>query len=366
MPDNISEALITNQFFNSMNTCGIRPRENFTPNMDGKTHRFAVEHDKAGAKSGAYFIHADDCPTWGIMDFHIHSSMQTFSFDLSAIDADTRLEYLKQNNISNVQGISGTRTISETQHKEIERKKQEKADANKEIQQAALRMALREYLYADLFGVFQHPYLRSRFSDKGIHIEKSTAFNSFDVQTPDEPENYRPTQRMPIAISRGRVMGGLCKEGELIVPMLNVISGELQSLIHIPVTPNQEGKFLKLYYTGLTTTGAAHLLFPKFSEYADTVFCCEGICTALAVLIDTQEKYPVFSAGGCNNLYHACKALRTKYPDKKIIIIADNDANNAGINAANKCKAEGLANGIRMPEISGHDWYDRLITRKGI
>ena len=367
MNNGISESLITNQFFHSMNACGITPRETFSPNMDGKTHRFAVEHDKSGAKSGAYFIHADDCPNWGVMDFHIHSSMQTFSFDLSVLDADTRREYLKQNNISNVQGISGTRTITETQHKEIERKKEAKANANKEIQQAALRMALREYLYADLFGVFQHQYLRSRFTDKGIRIEESTAFNIRDKQTPDEPKNYRPpADRMPLAISMGSVNGGICKPGELLIPMRNVLTGEFQSLIHVPVKPDKEGKFLKLNYKGLTIQGAAHFLTPKFSEFADCLFVCEGIATAIALLVDLREKYPIFSAGSCGNLYPVCEGLRKRYPNKRIVLVADNDKNGAGINAANKCRNAGLVDGIRMPEISGHDWYDRLITRKGI
>ncbi len=368
MPGNISEALITAQFFHSMTNCGIYPRETFTPDMDGKTHRFAVEHDKSGAKSGAYFIHADDCPNWGIMDFHIHSEMQTFSFDFSVLSADEKREYLKQNNESNVQGISGTRTITQTQQKEIERKKQEKANADKEIQQAALRMAINEYLYADLFGQFQHPYLRTRFTDKGIHIQDSSVFNSWDVQTNDEPENYRPVQRMPIAISRGRVQGGLCRESELLVPMLNISSGTFQSLIHIPKNPNQEGKFLKLNYTGLTITGAAHFLTPKFSELADCLFVCEGIATALALLIDTQEKFMIFSAGTCHNLIHVCRGLRIRYPNKKIIIVADNDESGAGKKAADECRNAGLADGIRMPETTGFDWYDEFITnwKKGI
>lgn len=363
MNNGISETLITAQFFHSMHTCGIRPRESFTPIMDGATRRFSVEGDKSSEKSGAYFIHADDCPTWGVMDYHIHSSMQKFKFDFSGLSSDERREFLKQNNLSNVRGMSGIHTITESQ-----RKKQEKANANKENQQAALRMAINEYLYSDLFGVFMHTYLRSRFTRKGIHIEHSSVFASFDVQSNDEPENYSTTQRMPVAISRGRVQGGLCKNGELIIPMLNIITGEIQSLIHIPTTPNQEGKFLKLNYTGLTIQGAAHWLIPKGAINADCLFVCEGICTALAVLIDTQEKYPIFSAGTCHNLFNVCKALRTKYPDKKIIVIADNDANNAGKIAAEKCKAEGFANGIRMPEITGHDWYDKFITnfKKGI
>lgn len=362
----VDERLITAQFFESMRGCGICPRETFSPIMDGATHRFAVDTDKHGGKSGAYFIHADDCPTWGVMDYHIHGEMQKFSFDFSVLSPDERREYLKQQNVSSNNGISGIRTISQTQKAEFERKKQEKANAEKENQQEALRMAINEYLYTDLFGVFKHPYLRSRFIDKGIHIQDSSAFHSFDVKSNDEPENYRPVQRMPIAISRGRVNGGICKEGELIIPMLNITSGKIQSLIHIPPHRNSEGGFSKLNYTGLSIQGAAHWLTPKYSEYANTVFCCEGIATAIALLVDLREKYPIYSVGTCNNLLPVCTALRKRYPNKKIILVADNDENNAGINAANKCLEAGLINGIRMPDTKGFDWYDEFITKKRI
>ena len=74
----------------------------------------------------------------------------------------------------------------------------------------------------------------------------------------------------------------------------------------------------------------------------------------------------VFSAGSCGNLYSVCRGLRKRYHGKKIILVADNDESGAGLKAAERCKAEGLADGIRMPEITGQDWYDKFITEKGI
>ncbi len=216
--------------------------------------------------------------------------------------------------------------------------------------------------YADLYGTFQHPYLRSRFTDKGIHIEKSTAFNSWDVQTDDEPKNYHPTQRFPIAISRGRVSNGLCKDGELLIPMINVVSGKIQSIIHVPVKPDKEKGFRKLNYKNTSIIGAAHVLRPKFSELANCLFVCEGFCTALALMIDLQEKYTVYSVGTCHNLIHVCRGLRKRYPGKKIILVADNDENGAGKKAADECRNTGLADGIRMPETTGFDWYDEYQT----
>ena len=352
----INESLIISQFFTSMHRCGIKPRENFNPDMDGKTHRFAVDGDRGNSKSGAYFVHVDGCPNWGIMDYHSHTEMQKFSFDFDTLSDDERREYLKQNNISTASGFSGVRTISQIQRVEIERRTQEKANAMNEIQQRALSMALSEYRVAEPFAhetyTFSHPYFLKKFVDTGIYLDilRCSIVKDFRIARVNEP--YK---------------GGICKAGELLIPMRNILTGDFQSLIHIPVMPDSEGRFLKLNYKNTTLTGAAHWLITEKSKNSDTVFCCEGISTGLALLVDLQGRYPVFSCGSCGNLHSVCEALRKRYPAKKIIIISDNDKNGAGKKAADKCKQAGLADGIRMPEISGHDWYDRLITkRKGI
>lgn len=361
----IDEKLITAQFFHSMNTCGIRPRETFTPIMDGATRRFAVEGDKGSDKSGSgsYFIHADDCPNWGIMDFHIHSEMQTFSFDFSVLSADERREYLKQNNLSNVQGISGTRTITETQRKEIERKKQEKANANKEIQQAALRMALAEYEYSLETYVHLHPYLKSRFTDEGIFIPDGGMFS-----TRYDSDMKRITY--PIKRVLDKSPGGICREGELLVPMRNILTGAFQSLIHIPATPDKEKGFMKLIYTNTSIIGAAHPLIPKRSKRPDTLLVAEGITTSLACIVLTGGNSPVFSVGNCGNIYHVCFALRKRYAGKRIIVMADNDkateaktGHNPGIEAAENCVSAGVADYFKAPpvhDVRNYDWYDFL------
>ena len=357
MHGNFSEDRVISQFSDFIHSSQFRPKSRLTINADGQIHRFQLQNDNSGEKSGAYCLHLEGyCPAGFVQDWK-RGVKATWKYDFS--DEEKR-EYGRE--INNAE----SRAEIEAKRREHERRKAEGQKLQIEKQQAALRLALREYLYADLFGAFLHPYIRTRFTDKGIHIEHSTVFNSWDVQTNDEPENYRPVQRMPIAISRGRVNGGLCRNGELIVPLLNVVTGVFQSLIRIPPTRNSKGSFDKRYYTGLSPTGAAHVLRPKFSENAGCLFVAEGICTALALLIDTQEKFMIFSAGTCHNLIHVCRGLRIRYPGKKIIIVADNDENGAGKKAADECRNAGLADGIRMPEITGQDWYDKFITEKGI
>ena len=351
----VSEDRVISQFSDWLYSTPFRPQHSINITADGKIHRYPIERDKGGATSGAYTLYMDGCPAGFAMDWHDSSTKITWKYDFSD---EERREF------GRLQHNSASRAKYENERKEAERHKIEDSKLQIEKQQQTLRMAIAEYLYADLFGTFKHPYLKERFTDLGIHIEHSSVFDSWDVRTNDEPQNYHPTQRFPIAISRGRVGGGLCKEGELLIPMLDVVSGKFQSLIHIPPTPNREGKFLKLNYPGLTPTGAAHALTPKFSEYAGSLFVCEGLCTGIAVLIDTQENFPIYSAGSCGNLLPVCRGLRTKYPDKKIIVVADNDDNGAGRKAADECRNARLADGIRMPEIAGHDWYDDLLMRR--
>lgn len=350
----VSESLIISQFFDSMHSCGIKPRESFNPIMDGQIHRFTVEGDKGSAKSGAYYIHNDDKGIiFGIMDFHVHSEMQIYPFDWSALDADTRREFLKQNNISTASGFSGVRTTSQTQRTENEHEKTLEANAMKEIQQRALSMALSEYQAAEPFAhetyVYQHPYFQKKFVDTGIYL---------DILRCKIIRDFR------LARVLSPFEGGICKQGELIIPMRNILTGNLQSIIHVPTMPDSEGNFLKLNYKNTTPTGAAHWLITEKSRNADTLFVAEGISTSLALIADLQGRYPVFSAGSCGNLHSVCKALRTKYPDKVIIITADNDANHAGENAAKKCVEAGWADTYEMPTVTAWDWYDDYLSRK--
>lgn len=348
------ERQIVRQFLATITAGGITPRSSsFEPMLDGRLHRFPIEGDRGSAKSGGYCIYTDNLPAGWAKDWRNNN---TVKFKYSPNDEERR-EYGRQ------QHDSESRANSEKKRRESERRKAQEQKLHEENQQASLILALREYLYADLRGVFSHPYLRSKFTEKGIHIEQSTAFNSWDVQTDDEPKDYRPIQRMPIAISRGRVRGGLCKENEVIIPMLNITSGKIQTLIHIPTTRNSKGGFDKPYYKGLSPTGAAHELRPKFSEFADTVLPCEGIATAISLLILTGEKYPVFSAGGCNNLLPVCTGLRKRFPKKKICIMADNDE--AGLEAAKKCITAGVADDYRYPPNYKEDFYDYLVRKAG-
>ena len=378
---NISDDEIINFFFNKMGDAGIKPRERFTPNMDGKTHRFAVEGDNRHERSGAYFCHSDyRGVSFGVMDFHQHGEMQKFSINPKRdFTPEERREYLKQNNISGsntsgIRGLSQTRQSThqshqtKTDHEELKRQEAEKAERQRKAQEQAMKTAFAEYMNGS-DDWQQHPYYRGRFTGKGFtflyHGQFDTAYlNRGTTANPDY--DYSRIIRYTPKLCIRTLEGGICRKGGLLLPMVNVETWNFQSLILIPEKPDGNGKFQKFNYTGTSITGSAFMFLPDTFIMRKTpthIFVCEGFCTALAVMIDTDGVYPVFSCGTCHNLKPVCSVLRTRYKDSKIIIIADNDKNGVGEKAARDCIALGVANGFRMPATAGYDWYDEICSR---
>lgn len=91
-----------------------------------------------------------------------------------------------------------------------------------------------------------------------------------------------------------------------------------------------------------------------------TVHIAEGIETALAVAVLTENKAPVFSTVNTGGM----TKFNAKNGVKNVIIWADNDVSNAGMNAANKLKErltkQGLNVEIHLPRTQGHDFLDAL------
>ena len=356
----INESLIISQFFTSMHRCGIKPRENFNPDMDGKTHRFAVDGDRGNSKSGAYFVHVDGCPNWGVMDYHSHTEMQKFSFDFDAISDDEKREYARQQNNPK------QRKISEAQRKEDERRKEAERNAKEKMVQDITAIALAEYEAADS-DIERHPYLIERFVDKGISIPDFGVFSTRYREHSKDEIDYSTITRYPVRICHVPICGGKCRKGTLIVPFVNIETGKIQTLQMIPPIHNKRGKFDKKFdkwfYAGLPQAGTAHVLMPDGGENSTIAFCCEGLITGLAVLLITGGQQPVYCVGGCGNYIHVCTALRKRYPKRKICIMADNDIHRKGIKAAEDCISAGIADDYKYPPKPDTDFYDYILEK---
>ena len=85
---------IERQVISFMESNGITPpRDGLI--LDGQKHRYQVETDKHGSKSGAYCIHTDGWPAGWVQDFHLGDPI-TWKFDASGLDSNTRAEWKRR------------------------------------------------------------------------------------------------------------------------------------------------------------------------------------------------------------------------------------------------------------------------------
>lgn len=139
-------------------------------------------------------------------------------------------------------------------------------------------------------------------------------------------------------------IAGMRCDGALIVPIMEP-DGKLGSLQFI----SQDGT--KRYLPGYRPKAGC---FP-IGQPSDTVIVAEGVATGLA-LFEATALY-VVCALDSGHLLPVAKAIRTKYPNAKLIVAADNDIHpdngkNVGVEAAiaTALAVDGL---ITIPEMSG-------------
>lgn len=123
------------------------------------------------------------------------------------------------------------------------------------------------------------------------------------------------------------------QSGVLIIPMM-AERGYIWNYQRI--TPEGDKYFL----AGGRISGCYHVLQ---SGVSNTIFIGEGYvtCASVCLAFNEQGKRPmVVCAFNSGNMPHVCRAMRNLYPNKKIVILADNDQwkeKNTGILTAQKC-----------------------------
>ncbi len=385
-----SEAVILKQFLDFLDEYHISPKYREDWEMDGLLHRFAVEGDSSGSKSGAYFIHADDYPNWGAMDYHIHDGMQLGKLDLEALKPDELTDYRAQ-----LPKHETSQTFEDREHarkffEAKNREKQAQTEARKEkFRQQQFRRACEEYNGA-AFGGLYHPYIDERFhrvpvpelgtnTFLGIHIRD---FNLWEHVREVEPKHPSTENPHTLGIVIEPVNGGPCKEDDLLIPCTDALTKKFRTLQIISSEKGADGKFQKRWYPGLPIDNVCYTFaVPKRHglpgcEHATTILLCEGVFTGLAVLTMTQGAYPVFCAMTCGNLRNVASSLRQRFPNMKIILMADNDkatelktGRNPGVKAAIELKQAGLIDASKIPQIPERenenvDYYDVLVYKK--
>ena len=318
--------IIEAQFLESLRRAGITPRDNLNLVMDGQLHRFAVQGEQGGATSGAYIIHPDGWPNWYVQDFHEGDNMIHFTLDKKDVPFDVRLSIYQQTN-------------TPEQLAEQARRKKEKEQRDLESEQAAIRMARQEYEYPNAEGWEPHPYWTAKHLHPCGHIGISVKVT------------YHPEQ------------GHICKIGEALIPFYDAKNDEFKGLQRISATPNKEGKFTKRIYKGTHPKGC-YFDFMAITRGSNNLFICEGAATAISLFHLNHKLADIIGAITCHNIPDVARAFRKRFPNRRIIIAADNDKNGAGLQAAKIAVAEGCADTILMPPDLG-DWNDYLTHKKG-
>lgn len=147
----VPEDMVLRQLREAMAANGVIPLEgldSFAPVRDGKVHRFAVEGDRRGEKSGAYKFHPDDPPAGWFQD-HRQTDVISWRFDYSELKdrAPYQAAYAQSQE---------PQFKSAMKQKQAEREKAEEAARIKASDDARVRFEAASPAPPD------HPYLRKK------------------------------------------------------------------------------------------------------------------------------------------------------------------------------------------------------------
>ena len=299
---------------------GIEPYDDSDVVINGELHRFRLRDDKPSEKSGAIIIHTDNWPAGYIQDWR-KGIQEYWKYDISGLDDEQRKYFNSEE----------YRKKCEEQER-IARKK-------REAKQLKAINAARSLWDRLLPAPGDHPYL----------VRKNTCYIAWIGKF--EALRYNPNTKC------------------LAVPLKD-INGQLISIQWIPADEAEH----KSFFTDAPLANSFwRIWFHNVDKnYSGPILLGEGFATMAKVFELTC--LPCAAAMSCFRLENIAKILREKFPNAKIIIIADNDhqterktGKNPGlIHARNVCKSsllgKPLADGLIYPKFSpeqnASDWDD--------
>lgn len=274
------------------------------PVGDGKMHRVDIKGRGRGKKHGWYILHLD------------HPASGAFGDWKTGLEDTWSSKRPQQMTPAERQAIA--KRMAETQaQRETERKEAaDTAAAAGEAIWSACQPAAAD-----------HPYL----TRKGVlPLNARTAVTAVKYKVKDE---VRPNRTIP--------------KGSLVIRMYNP-EGKTRGVQYIA----EDGK--KLFLFGSEKRG----IYSSIGKMTDTVLIGEGWATMATAHMATGLCCIVaFDAG---NLLSVAKAIRAKYPDKRIVITADNDhmtrepVDNPGLTKAIEAATE-ISADVAWPELPAGD-----------
>ena len=240
--------------------------------------RCSCEGDRSGEESGWYCIHLDGCPTLVMQNHKKESTQQVKKYP-------TKESLSRLKNISNSSRKNFTKQIV-TEHQNNDKQHDlDKLNREKNYEQKSKLLTF-EYANSKQAETKDSAYLMS----KGVEATKGIYIKSI------RDKQYT------------------C------IPFFN-IDGKITTKQYI----DEQGN--KRFETGGKKAGSFHVIngFDMLNTSTAGIIIAEGYATANTVNEATNGKYSVIAAGDCGNLENVAKAIRSKYPNKDIIIAADND-----------------------------------------
>ena len=241
--------------------------------------RCRCEGDHNGQESGWYCIHLDGCPTL-VMQNHKKESTQR----VKKYPTKESLSRLK--NISHNSSRKNFAKQIVTEHQNNDNQHDlDKLNREKNYEQKSKLLTF-EYANSKQAETKDSAYLMS----KGVEATK------------------------------GIYMKSIKDKQYTCIPFFN-IDGKITTKQYI----DEQGN--KRFETGCKKTGSFHVIngFDMLNTSTAGIIIAEGYATANTVNEATNGKYSVVAAGDCGNLENVAKVIREKYPNKDIIIAADND-----------------------------------------
>lgn len=127
----------------------------------------------------------------------------------------------------------------------------------------------------------------------------------------------------------------------------------------------------KRFETGGQKSGSFHVIngFKQLKENTAPIVIAEGVATAMSIQSAVERDAVVVAAGDCGNLANVAQALHAKFPQRKIVLAADNDhkrTDNVGLIAAEEA-AKSVGGTVVSPVFAqgekGTDFNDLMVSK---
>lgn len=295
------------------------------PFCDGKSHRIMVEGDHNGERSGFYVMHLDGVPNGYFIN---NRSKDTF----------------KKNYFQNRSYQKESEEVIRQRQEEFRLRQQQEAEKKLQKENEIAERLRRKISALPNTLSIESPY----FKKKQISGSKYTYIE---------------------VIKRPNESGDFIAQTLTCIPLYD-ISRKLTTVQFI----NPKG--VKRFVKGGRKSGSMHIVNGKIKDTDEYIIICEGYATASSLQKLSQyiellkDKCAVVSAIDSGNLLSVGQALKSKYPNKKFILAADNDrfsTTNVGVQEANRVSTE-IGAIVVIPQFNqdqGTDYND-LITYEGV